>query len=471
MIRFFKNMSLFTQVLAVFWLTILLISLTIIAIPELDPRNQKDLPPEAIEHFQKQADQISTIHRNKKVDSDRLNHLNARMMQMFHCKIIFTNQNGNLIFFPHSRRHEDRNSPGYRDQLREVKNFISLADDINSPQEKRYFKWKYMGPFASELNNEKVRIYFATMDKDPPFFFRFLDNPSELLLLIMIISTPVLIGLAWRLTIPARKLQQAANRVARGNLDVDKSLETGTKEFKETGESFNRMVFAINQMITGQQRLLSDISHELRSPLTRLRMATALATRKQGESNELTRIDLEANRLEKMINDLLSLSRMQINSHQKIEEITINTLWEDILKDAHFEAVQMDKTLIWNGLDEQLLEGNIKLLMSAFENVVRNAIKYADNKINIRFSNQDKILEILIDDDGIGVPEGERELIFKPFYRVSAARDRTTGGTGLGLAITESAIIQHLGKIEALESPLGGLRIKIQLPLKKSKGE
>ncbi|KOO12447.1 two-component sensor protein, partial [Vibrio xuii] len=107
-----------------------------------------------------------------------------------------------------------------------------------------------------------------------------------------------------------RKLERAAQRVAKGEFAEDPELEKGTSEFRQAGASFNQMVEAVNQMISGQQRLLSDISHELRSPLTRLRMATALATRKQGESPELTRIDTEAQRLEKMISELLELSRM-----------------------------------------------------------------------------------------------------------------------------------------------------------------
>ncbi|OXE29514.1 two-component system sensor histidine kinase CpxA, partial [Vibrio parahaemolyticus] len=100
---------------------------------------------------------------------------------------------------------------------------------------------------------------------------------------------------------------------------IDPNLEKGTAEFRQAGSSFNQMVEAVNQMISGQQRLLSDISHELRSPLTRLRMASALATRKQGDSPELVRIDTEAQRLEQMISELLELSRMQVNSHMTRE--------------------------------------------------------------------------------------------------------------------------------------------------------
>lgn len=474
--RFSKNTSLFVQVFVMFWLAILCIGIVITVVPNLDPRNQKDVPENAQRFLKKQARTITALYSKKKMDSETFYRLNARTMRMFDTKVFFTDLQGNLLFMPYrsnrngksGREHDERR---HRDQQKQIKKFVLLAEDFENPQEIRFFDWRYSGPFLGTLNDKQVRIYFARSEKDTPFFFRFLDNPFELLALIMLASTPILLILTWRLTIPARKLQQAANRVATGNFEVDKALETGTKEFQQTGASFNQMVMAIKQMITGQQRLLSDISHELRSPLTRLRMATSLAVRKQGESSELQRIDLEAERLEQMISELLSLSRMQLNSHQEIEETNLETLWLELLKDAHFEAAQLDKELHWDGLHKHIIQGNAKLLMSALENVIRNAVKYAQHNVIIQFSIQQHQLQITVDDDGIGVPEGERELIFKPFYRVSTARDRTTGGTGLGLAITESTISQHLGKVEALQSPQGGLRIKIELPLKKLQGE
>lgn len=220
-------------------------------------------------------------------------------------------------------------------------------------------------------------------------------------------------------------------------------------------------------MISGQQRLLSDISHELRSPLTRLRMANALATRKQGESNELQRIDTEAQRLEQMISELLELSRMQMNSHLDREEQPVASLWEEIIQDAQFEAEQMGKVLQYTPLPERHISGNPKLLMSAIENIIRNAIYYGKDQVIIAIQAIDDTLHIVVDDNGEGVPEEELEAIFRPFYRVSTARDRHSGGTGLGLSITESAIRQHSGTINAERSDLGGLRVTITLPLVK----
>ncbi|MDW1918492.1 ATP-binding protein, partial [Vibrio sp. Vb0349] len=213
--------------------------------------------------------------------------------------------------------------------------------------------------------------------------------------------------------------------------------------------------------------LLSDISHELRSPLTRLRMASALATRKQGDSPELVRIDTEAQRLEQMISELLELSRMQVNSHMTRETQPIESLWEEIIKDAQFEAEQMGKKLRYSEIPERHISGNPKLLMSAVENIIRNAIYYGKDEVQIDIQDKTDTLTITVDDNGDGVPDEELEAIFRPFYRVSTARDRHSGGTGLGLTITESAIRQHSGTIVASRSPRGGLRVSITLPLVK----
>ena len=127
----------------------------------------------------------------------------------------------------------------------------------------------------------------------------------------------------------------------------------------------------------------------------------------------------------------------------------------------------MNKTLTYLGLTETPIFGNPNLLMSAIENVIRNAIKYGNDVITVHLAVHEKSLVIHVDDNGEGVPEDELNDIFKPFYRVSTARDRSSGGTGLGLAITESAMHQHSGTIIASKSPLGGLRMTITLPIEK----
>lgn len=156
---------------------------------------------------------------------------------------------------------------------------------------------------------------------------------------------------------------------------------------------------------------------------------------------------------------------MQSHDQELREHTNARSLWLDMLEDARFEAEQCQKQLDYGNLETWPLSGNPGLLISALENVVRNAIKYGRDTIKVRFFPDAHQLAIQIDDNGEGVPDDELGDIFRPFYRVSTARDRSSGGTGLGLAITDSAIRQHSGTVNASRSPLGGLRIRLTLPL------
>ncbi|RWX54387.1 envelope stress sensor histidine kinase CpxA [Photobacterium chitinilyticum] len=444
--------SLYGRIFAVFWLTLLIVVVTIVLLPNLDPRAQHTIPEQQQKRFQDSAQSIANkISHDQGQLRNRLqrftNHDRHKGFQLY-----FTTDEGEII------------APRGRNKA--LRNFITMADSPDAPKQKLYGRWMMAGPFALTYEQQTILMYVGRVwRKPPPFFIQILDKPLQLLLVTMLVSTPLLLWLAWAISIPARRLQQAAERVATGQFEADPKLESGPKEFKQAGASFNQMVQAINQMIGGQQRLLSDISHELRSPLTRLRMATALAQRKQGESKELSRIDTEAERLEKMISELLELSRMQVNSHELREHSDARSLWYEMLEDARFEAEQNSKEFSVSDLNEWPVSGNPNLLISALENVVRNAIKYGNDIIQVNFNVSENTLYIMIDDNGEGVPDDELDDIFRPFYRVSTARDRSSGGTGLGLAITESAIRQHSGTIEASRSPLGGLRITIALPL------
>ena len=232
--------------------------------------------------------------------------------------------------------------------------------------------------------------------------------------------------------------------MAQGNLRQHPELESGPQEFLAAGTSFNQMVSALDRMMTAQQRLLSDISHELRTPLTRLQLGTALLRRRSGESKELERIETEAHRLDSMINDLLVMSRNQQKNALVSETVKANHLWHEVLDNAAFDALE-----------------------SALENIVRNALRYSHTKIEVAFSVDKDGITVIVDDDGPGVSPEDREQIFRPFYRTDEARDRESGGTGLGLAIVETAMQQHRGWVKADDSPLGGLRLTLWLPLYK----
>lgn len=169
-----------------------------------------------------------------------------------------------------------------------------------------------------------------------------------------------------------------------------------------------------------------------------------------------------------MINDLLVMSRNQQKNALVSETIKANQLWSEVLDNAAFEAEQMGKSLTVNFPHGPWpLYGNPNALESALENIVRNALRYSHTKIEVGFAVDKDGITITVDDDGPRVSPEDREQIFRPFYRTDEARDRESGGTGLGLAIVETAIQQHRGWVKAEDSPLGGLRLVIWLPLYK----
>ncbi|EEX93482.1 two-component sensor protein [Vibrio orientalis CIP 102891 = ATCC 33934] len=453
-----KITSLYGRIFAIFWFTMFLVLVAVLSLPHLDPRKARDIPAD---HYDRLID-IKTSIEKKFRNEDNLARVLYKLEEPKRSpkdprpRFFVTDLEGNIL------TTQDRKHYKYR----ALQNFITSVEVPGQPQQKLYGHYMVAGPLPITLAKEDLLLYVGVKwNEPPPFLLRMFDKPFQLLFAVMLVSTPLLLWLAWALSQPARKLERAAKRVAKGEFVVDPALEKGTSEFRQAGASFNQMVEAVNQMISGQQRLLSDISHELRSPLTRLRMANALATRKQGESPELTRIDTEAQRLEQMIAELLELSRMQADSHLTREEQPMVSLWEAILSDAQFEAEQMNKTLTFNAIPDQVISGNPKLLMSALDNIVRNAIYYGKDRIEVEMSTSESQIVIAVDDNGEGVPEQELDAIFRPFYRVSTARDRHSGGTGLGLTITESAIRQHSGSIIAKRSKLGGLRVEITLPL------
>ncbi|CAM3740875.1 Sensor protein CpxA [Vibrio aerogenes CECT 7868] len=487
--RFPELNSLYGRIFTIFWLSIFLVLLVVLSLPTLDPRKTKDLSKGEYRHLMDIKDSIELEYAGETNLSRILKRLSRPVEDPgghVRMRFFLTDSDGNLLSYvkrtPENRPPAVRPRPvqagsqqqapppppppfpGFR--VKALKNFITSIDSNDKPKQRMYGRYVITGPLPIELAQRKLFLYVGLAgDHSPPLIFRLLDSPLSFLLMVMLISTPLLLWLSWALSQPAQRLAQAAQRVARGEFRSDPSLEQGTSEFQQAGQSFNRMVEAVNGMISGQQRLLSDISHELRSPLTRLRMANGLAIRKQGVSTELERIDTEAQRLEQMIAELLELSRMQVNSHMEREVQPLSSLWETLLDDAIFEAEQLSKTLTYTPIPQRVISGNPKLLMSALENITRNAICYGKDQIRVTFTESANQLTIVVEDNGDGVPEKELNDIFRPFYRVSEARDRHSGGAGLGLAITENAIRQHSGSIRASRSNMGGLMVTIELPL------
>ncbi len=291
------------------------------------------------------------------------------------------------------------------------------------------------------------------------------------LLVLLAVTAVVCYLLARSLTSPIKRLREATCRFADGDLSTRIGEQVkGGHELAGLARDFDDMAAKIEDLVASQQRLLRDISHELRSPLARLGIALELARQQQSEGKQgaLNRIELEAQRMNEMIGQLLSLTRLE-NDTRSIPMASMNlaALLEGLVLDADFEAAAKNSRVRYDGPDELCWTGNQELLGRAFENVIRNAVRHTaeDSSVQVSLHQQGELVRIEVLDDGPGVPEEALGKLFTPFYRVEDDRDRKSGGSGIGLAIADRAIRLHGGSIRAENRCGGGLRIEILLPL------
>ena len=294
----------------------------------------------------------------------------------------------------------------------------------------------------------------------------------------ILISGLVCYVLAWRLTKPIRRLRAATRSLAAGDLAarVELAGERGGDELSDLGREFNSMAERLEKLVNSHRRLLRDVSHELRSPLARLGVALEIARKVTASYNEpsepsantaLNRIEQEAERVNRMIDELLELSRLEGGIASIVfDRFDLAGFIEELVRDADFEAVSLGRRVAYLPAAAVFVRGNRELLRRALENVLRNAIRYTreDSAVEVSLEEAAGKVTILVRDHGQGVPEVQLGDIFRPFYRVAEARDRKSGGTGIGLAICEETVTLHGGSIQAYNAAGGGLAVRITLP-------
>lgn len=341
----------------------------------------------------------------------------------------------------------------------------------------KHLRWdnKYFTALTITSPDGKPYIVVGSRDYLHVFPLPFAGNPKMAfqLSIVLLLSGIVCFFLTRYLVAPLIVLRDAARRFASGEFSVRVRKRIGSREdeMTELARDFDAMADQIESLMKLQQQLIGIVSHELRSPLARLNVALDLARQKIGNEeavHALNRIEEEAQELNEMIGDLLTLTRLESgNVSFEKKPIDIVELVREIAEDGDFEAQGSNRGVKFVMFDKCFIFGNIELLKSAVENVVRNAIRYTrentDVEISIRLQNHAKV-QIAVRDHGPGLPEKELSNIFQPFYRVSNSRERQTGGTGLGLSISERAVHLHRGIIIAANASDGGLIVCITLP-------
>ncbi len=318
--------------------------------------------------------------------------------------------------------------------------------------------------------------YRLLLDYQSVTFARMVGRPRVLalpLIVAALVSGLVCFLLARYLTAPLTRLRRATEAYATGDLNTRVMPHMGGRrdEIAELAQAFDRMAERLQEAMNSQRRLLGDVSHELRSPLARLQVALGLARqRAEGRATEeLDRIEREAERLNDLIGQLLSLARLESGIGTTAREpLDLAGLLAEVAGDADYEARAKNRRVSFDAHAHALLDGDGDLLQSAFENIVRNAVRYTaeGTTVTIALERQPSTpgWRVSVQDRGPGVPEEMLPQLFEPFVRVGDARDRASGGYGLGLAIARRAILAHGGDIRASNDPGGGLRIDVWLP-------
>ncbi|HEY7888037.1 MAG TPA: ATP-binding protein [Steroidobacteraceae bacterium] len=289
------------------------------------------------------------------------------------------------------------------------------------------------------------------------------------LAIALLVSTVICFFLTRHLVGPIDRLRQATREMSAGNLSVRMlpRLKGRQDDLTLLAADFDTMAERVQSLLESKQQLLRDVSHELRSPLTRLQLALSLARREDGAvERQLTRIAAEADRLEQLIARILNLVRLERPaSALQGEPVDVSKLLEALVQDVGIEAEARNCTVSIHADAGLEVAGDPELLRSAFENVIRNAVRYGPSGSAVEVTaGRREWIEVSVRDHGPGVPEKDLKLIFEPFYRVDPARDRAVGGEGLGLAIAARAVAVHGGSIDAHNAPGGGLEVAMRLP-------
>jgi two-component system sensor histidine kinase CpxA len=316
-------------------------------------------------------------------------------------------------------------------------------------------------------------IYTVLLAPRRPSIFGALSLPAISLTILgiaLVVSALTSWWLAEHLTAPIRRIQAGARALASENLDVRVSagLEGRKDELAVLARDFDAMADQLRTNRAATTQLLRDISHELRSPLARMRVALGLARQPPADyARQLDRLEREIERLDSMISQVLKLARLHgTDALLQRERFELDDVIEQVVRDANFEGAVKNCQVNLQGAANCAVLGSRELLRSAIENVLRNAVRYSPNDmpVEMQVARGAGGLEILIRDHGPGVPAADLERIFEPFYRVAESRDRASGGEGIGLAITSQVMKAHGGAASSLNASRGGLEVRLSLP-------
>jgi two-component system sensor histidine kinase CpxA len=331
--------------------------------------------------------------------------------------------------------------------------------------------------FAPQIVGPDGAAYTVLSAPRRPSVFGALSLPGisfTILGIALLVSAFASWWLARHLSAPIRRIQAGARALASERLGmravgmrVSAGLEGRRDELAVLARDFDAMADQLRANRAAITRLLRDISHELRSPLARMRVAVGLARQAAGDQErQMERLEREIERLDGLISQVLKLARLHgSDTRFEREDFDLEDVLEQVVRDANYEGAVKACEVRLSGAPHAAVKGNRDLLASAVENVLRNAVRYSPPgaPVEVAVERAGGGLRIVVRDRGPGVPAADLERIFEPFYRVAESRDRDSGGEGIGLAITAEVMKAHGGSATAANRDGGGLEVMMSL--------
>lgn len=351
----------------------------------------------------------------------------------------------------------------------ELETFVELANEQGEVLFSQHGNWQMFGPL--QRNNF---LYVAV--SEPPWYKLFdMQERVTLVVTIILIVTLLCLSLVWSLTLPIRQLQRAVRHLAQGDFDITglKPVQKRNDELGQLATDIIEMVTSLERLLDSHQQLLRDVSHELRSPLTRLQIALGIARKKDQEKlheYEHGRIERAVEQVNHLISEILDLARLQTTGQLKKQKLLLKQQLQMWIEDAELELQPKQLKVEWQ-LPNYVVPVRCDWLLieRAFDNLLRNAIRFSPEgstlTIGVEHFPDGKQTQVAlwVQDEGPGVPESQVNDIFNAFTQVDFARDHASGGYGLGLALVKRIAEIHGGKVQA-SNHNPGLRISILLP-------
>lgn len=353
------------------------------------------------------------------------------------------------------------------------KPIIQLADTaqlllIRTP------KLELVGPMTVESQNAEYKLFAGRLlrrDERQPASF------GISLFAVLVLGSLLCLLLAWRLTKPIGALRIATQSFANGDLNASFTDEKERRdEIGLLANDFNNMAKKLSASMYQQQMLMANVSHELRTPLTRLQLAVAMLQDEHSASSNkyLARIEQEITQMDGLIGQILKLTRIENANNglippeaHRFERLSLADTLAPVLASLEFEASANNIKLTHNNIPNIEVLMHAETMLSAFENIARNAIKFARSELVIDMTVQNDRFIVTVDDDGIGLAQEEIDKLFSPFYRAHHNTNAEHGikGSGLGLAIAKASVGLHHGELVVTRSSLGGLKLTMNLPI------